>query len=117
MKKDENLKLLTTNHWTRFGDVISGENFHWLPEELLVLARYAAEIMIRMGHHPDTLLYYGECSSPLNDLANEANVAKAPTQAVEAFEELAALYMAGKEIPTNLVSVVLNCDLEHLLPE
>ncbi|MBG0786634.1 MAG: hypothetical protein H0S79_16175, partial [Anaerolineaceae bacterium] len=113
----ENLELLTTNYWTQFGDVINGENFYWLPEELLVLAQYAAEIMIRMGHHPDTLLYYGECSSPLSNLANEANVAKAPAQAVEAFEEFAALYMAGKEIPADLASAVLNCDLARLLPE
>ena len=117
MKKDENLELLTTNYWTQFGDVINGENFHWLPEELLVLARYAAEIMIRMGHHPDTLLYYGECSSSLSDLADEAEITTVPSQATDAFEKIAALYMAGKEIPTNLVSAVLNCDLERLLPE
>lgn len=117
MKKDENLELLTTNYWTQFGDVINGENFHWLPEELRVLAQYAAEVMIRIGHRPDTLLYYGECSSPLIDLADEANVTPAPAQAIEAFEKLAALYMAGKEIPADLLSAVLNCDLKRLLPE
>ncbi len=117
MKKDENLELLTTNYWTQFGDVINGENFHWLPEELLVLAQYAAEVMIRMGQRPDTLLYYGECSSPLIDLADEANITPAPAQAVDAFENLAALYMAGKELPADLVAAVRNSDLEHLLPE
>jgi hypothetical protein len=117
MKKDENLQLLTTNYWTQFGDVINGENFRWLPEELLVLAQYAAEVMIRIGQRPDTLLYYGECSSPLIDLADEANITPAPVQAVDAFEHLAALYMAGKELPADLVAAVRNSDLEHLLPE
>jgi len=117
MKKDENLELLTTNYWTQFGDVRNGESFHSLPGELLALAQYAAEVMIRMGHHPDTLLYYGECSSSLSDLADEANIATAPSQATDAFEKLAALYMAGKEIPADLVAAVLNCDLERLLPE
>ena len=117
LKRDENLELLTTNYWTQFGDVINGENFHWLPEELLVLAQYVAEVMIRMGHNPDALLYYGECSCSLSDLADEAKITTAPAQAVNALEKLAALYMSGKEIPTNLVSAVLNCDLERLLPE
>ena len=70
-----------------------------------------------MGHNPDALLYYGECSCSLSDLADEAKITTAPAQAVNALEKLAALYMAGKEIPTNLVSAVLNCDLERLLPE
>jgi hypothetical protein len=53
----------------------------------------------------------------LSDLADEAKITTAPSQATDAFEKIAALYMAGKEIPTNLVSAVLNCDLERLLPE
>jgi hypothetical protein len=117
MRKDENLELLTTNYWTQFGDVMNGENFHGLPKELLVLAQYVAEVMIRMGQHPDSLLYYGECSSSLSDLAEEANIATAPARAADAFEKFAALYMAGKEIPADLASAVLNCDLERLLPD
>jgi len=118
MKRDDDLQLLTTNFWCQFADGNPNTPFLKLPKEIAQLTGYAAEVMIRLGHNPESRLYYGEASDRLAVLAAQVYTPSADeAEDTEVMSTFAWLYLHNKPIPAELTQMVREGVLAYLLPE
>lgn len=118
LNRDGDLLLLTTNFWCQFDDGNPNATFLQLPKEIAQLAGYAAEVMIRLGHNPESRLYYGEASDRVAALAaqvyNPSEDKSGDTAAMAAF---AWLYLHNRSVPAELAQNLREGALAYLLPE